>query len=505
MKNRKKMIIKATIISSVSFILQGILTIIRTGFIVKEYGSNINGVISLSQQVFHYLALLESGLGAAYLYKMYEPMAKKKYKEVKGLYLGLSKTLKKIAISMFIVMLLISIFYPFIMNRESLSYITIFIILLLLGIRFILPYYFIISQKNLLYIYEEKYIVDLIDGLSNSAILILEIILIKFFKVNIVFVLTIGIIGVFIVYLIYKKMLEKRCKSVLSKNSNPSFEGNSMTKDIVVHQVSSVVFNSTDNIVLSIFSTLTNVTIYSSYNTILTYPVSLINKIVDNLRATFGKKMVESEKKTIELFYETLSLLFFAVMVMAPLFYILINEFIQLWIGKEYILNSACLIIWTLLFIHRIIIPIIYVLRDSKGLYKESKYYTLFQAIANLVISLLLVKEYGIFGLLLGTVISTYLILVPANYNLVSKKILKTKNYLLLFLSIIIIYVGLMIKIFNYINNIMFTNFVLNWSNFIIKVIIDGIIASIIAFIILIIFNKSFRKLLNRFIPKKKI
>ena len=503
MKNRKKMIMKASMISAIAFVLQGILTIIRTGMIVKIYGSNVNGVISLAQQIFNYLVLLESGLGAAYLYKMYKPMAEKNLKKVKSLYLGLTKSLKKIAIIMFFVMVFISIIYPSVMNKDSLSYLSITFILILLGIRFILPYYFTINQKNLLYIYEEKYIVDFIDGLSSSVILLLEIILMKYVNLNIMLVLCIGIIGIIIVNYIYYMILKKRCGDILKEDAQPSFEGNSMTKDILIHQVSSVIFSSTDNILLSIFSTLNNVTIYSAYNTILTYPVSLFNKIIDNLRATFGKKMVENEEKTIELFYETFSLSVFSSMIMAPMFYVLINKFIFLWIGKDFILNNYCVAIWTLLFIHRILIPTVYVLRDSKGLYKESKYYTLIQAITNLIISLILIKPFGILGLLLGTVISTYVILIPANYLLISKKILKNKFQIFFNLFTAIIFCFIAILGLNIFNNFIFNNFENNWFNFIKMTMIDGCIVSVLSFVFLYLINKNFRNLIKRFLPNK--
>ena len=500
--NRKKMILKASFISAFVFFLQGILNIIRTGYIIKIYGSSINGVISLSQQIFNYLVLLESGLGAAYLYKMYEPMAKKNYKKVKALFLGLTKSLKKIAVSMFIIMALISIIYPLIINKESLTYLQITIILLLLGIRFIIPYYLTINQKNLLYIYEEKYIVDFIDGIANSIIILIEIILMKVYSVNIIFVLLLGIIGVLIINYIYTIVLKKRCNEVLIEDSNPSFEGQTMTKDIVIHQISSVVFSSTDNIILSIFDTLNSVTIYSAYNTILTYPTTLINKIIDNLRATFGKKMINDEKNTIKLFYETLSFTLFLATFLAPLFYILINDFISLWIGSSFTLNKYCIIIWTLLFIHRIIMPVIYVLRDSKGLYKESKYYTLTQAIANIIISLILIKSLGILGLLIGTIISTYMILIPCNYILVSKKILHEKTKLFKYLGTTLIYVMFIIVIIAKINILLFSSYSLNWFNFIFKALIDVCLVLPISLSLLLL-NSNFRNLIKRFLPNK--
>ncbi len=498
--NRKNMMIKAFIISVVMFLLQGIFTLIRTKVFIEFYGTDVNGVVQLSHQIFNYLVLLESGLGAAYLFKMYKPMAKEEYTKVNGLYKGLVTSLKKIAMLMLVVMLLISFIYPFIVNKGTLSYIQIALILALLGIRFILPYYFLISKKNLLYVYEKKYLVDLVDGIANIVILIIEIIMASIFKIDILITLTIGIIIILLTNYIYLMLIEKNCKQILIENSKPNYEATSMTKDIIVHQISSVVFSSTDNIILSILSNLKNVTIYSAYNMVMTYPINLINRVVDNLRATFGKKIVENEKSAIQLFYETISINYLFVLISAPIFYLFINDFITLWIGEEFTLGAGCIIIWMLIYIHRCIMPVVYIARDAKGLYKQSKHYTLWQAIVNIILSLLFVQKFGIFGLLLGTVLATYLILIPFNYHLVCKEVLKSKNNLLLYLGESILYISIAIITLNYVNIHIFHLVGISWETFIVKLIVDLCFLGIISFSLFFQFNKYFKNLIRRFI-----
>ena len=94
--NRTKIIMKATCICIFVFLLQGALTLLRTKVFIEFYGSEVNGVIELTHQIFSYIILLESGLGSAYLFKMYMPMTKSEYNKVNGLYKGLTNSLKKI-------------------------------------------------------------------------------------------------------------------------------------------------------------------------------------------------------------------------------------------------------------------------------------------------------------------------------------------------------------------------------------------------------------------------
>ena len=143
--NRTKMIIKASFVSLIMYALTAVLGIVRTGVFIKIYGSASNGAMQLSSQIFNYLIILESGLGAAYLFKMYRPFEEKNFKKVNALYNGLSKSLKKIATIMFTILVIVSFSYPLIVKDNSLPYLRIALILLLIGVKNIIPYYFYLN------------------------------------------------------------------------------------------------------------------------------------------------------------------------------------------------------------------------------------------------------------------------------------------------------------------------------------------------------------------------
>ncbi len=501
--NRTKMIVKASVVSLVMYVITAILAMIKTGVFIKIYGSASNGAMQLSNQIFNYLMILESGLGAAYLFKMYKPFEEKDFKKVNALYQGLSKSLKKIATIMLLLLVTTSFLYPLIVKDNSLSYLRIALILLLIGVKNIIPYYFYLNKKNLLYAYEKKYYADFIDGTIMAATYAVEIIMCKL-HVDLLITLSVAIVIYYFANHVYNYILKRECKEVIKEHEKPSFEGNKMTKDILVHQIASTINSATDSIILSVVNTLNSVTIYNAYNTIITFPIKIINRLVDNLRASIGKKIINDLEGTYKVFNETLSLNFFISAIMASLFVLLANDFVTLWIGKEFTLDLVCVIAFGLLLVHRTIIPTIYVARDSKGLYKESKNYTMAQTIVNIIISFLLVGKYGIIGLLLGTLISAYFILIPFNYNLVYKKVFMKKNTLIYNLILNIIYIGLLtfgIYEFNNLLNIVGDT---SWLKFVLKAAIDGIIIVAITFVIEYSINVNFRNVLKRFLKFNK-
>lgn len=172
-----------------------ILLTVRTKMLIGSYGSEVNAVFQTSSQIFTYLILFESGMSAAYQFKLYEPVNDKDMKKIAGLFNGLKKSMRKIALRMTAVLLVIAVIYPFIMNRVSISFMKAGLILCLLGIRFVIPYFVSIANKTLLNVYDYKYVADNVDSLGYLAITAVEILAIRLLHWPVYGVLLIGCIS----------------------------------------------------------------------------------------------------------------------------------------------------------------------------------------------------------------------------------------------------------------------------------------------------------------------
>lgn len=501
---KTKIAIRGVYISVFISLLLGGLTFWRTSVIITTYGTDVNSISQVASQIFSYLVLFESGLGAAYLFKMYEPFSRNEYKKVNSLYLGLTKSLRKISVRMLIGVVILAILYPLILGDNTLSYVTSALILFLLGIRFIFPYYFFVAKKRILTLHERQYIVILIDGLINSVIILIEISLAKVFGLRIEVILLIGILLTIFSNFVYTKAIEKICSKCISNDVEPSYEGEAMTKDILVHQICGLVNTNTDTIILSIVD-LFSVTVYSAYNSVMTYPDMLVGKIIDNLRASLGLKLAKGDSNTYFVFREVTAITYFVTTVTVTLFFLMVNKFIILWIGEEFLLGSLPVLLLAMILLHRLIINTIYITRDGMGLYKESKGFTLLAAIINVVLSLILVKPFGIVGVLIGTVVSNYLIMDIGNFRLVYRVIFK-KKMIIVFYDFIIIILCIYLSIFsnNYILNNFYFDSELTWLLFIQQTIIATTITSIISLVLLSVFNIYFRAVLKRLVKIKK-
>ncbi|MDJ8953238.1 lipopolysaccharide biosynthesis protein [Clostridium perfringens] len=494
--------IKGTILSTSLLLLQMFFTFWRTKLIITIYGTDINSIAQAANQIFAYLTLFESGVCAAYQYKMYSPYSQQCFKKLYSLYEGLCITMKKIGFKMLIFVFLVSLIYPILLASNSLPYIKSSFIFLLIGLRCALPYCLVVSKKNILIIEEKQYLVSTIDTMINILIIIVEIIMVKVLHLEIEFTLIAGCLIIVLSYYLYKIYVLRFWKSVLPLenkhyNISPSFEANAMTKDILVHQICGLANSNIDILILSAVDVF-SVTVYSNYNSIMNYPVNIINGVIRNIRATIGLKFASNDANTYSLFREMLSLNIWCSGIVTAVFATMINDFMKVWLGEKYVLSWISVGLFSLLLLRRMIVEVVYSVRDANGLYKESKLYTLFTAISNSILSIILVRYFGINGLLLGTVISVYFIMDLGNNKLVFNKVFNKKMVIYRDILIIIIISILSVVLFNImLHNILVVN---DWFSFVIKTFVVTIFSTLIMTVFNIIVDKYFIQLIKRFL-----
>lgn len=501
--NRTRIGIVSTIVIVIEAVLIGALTMIRTKYILEGYGTNINGVIQLANQLTAYMLLFESGMTAAYQYNLYTPLIENDNNKISGLYKGMIYDFRIIAIKMLICVLGVSFIYSLVLQNRGVTYAEAVALLSVMGIRLVSPYLFTVPLRTMIIVKERKYITDMVETIKNVTALILEIILIKNTSIPLFWILMIQVVLCYCTRHIYRWLLFRYYGDQINEGSEMDRSPKKMTSDILVHRVSGLINSNTDSVLLSMFKDLglSSVTIYTTFSTIITYPISLVTRIVDSMRATLALKINSNGKESYSYYREMLAFSKICVLIIIPVYISQVNDFVSLWIGKEYTVNSINTILFGLTAMHQILIPTIYATRDAFGLYKESKKYSLAQAIVNMSVSLILIKWLGITGVLIGTVVSDWLVIEPLNIRLIFKKVFSKKfdmlfDYIMLFVMIFLTgsICGWLNRTINYNHQ--------GWSTFIIKTIVVTIASTCISGVFLYLTDYGFRKLLGRFIHR---
>ena len=421
--------IKKNIISA---IIAQIVTII-TGFLVQRYilityGSTYNGLTSSINQILQYLVLIEAGITTASIQALYKPIIEKDNCIINGILSATRLKFIKIGLIFLIVLLITSFILPLIIEDEM-NYWLVFMITIASGISTGFTYMFINKYQALFYADNKTGIVYNITSGANIFICVIKILFMKL-NLSIVYVQLATLFGVafkfiymyHIVYYDYKK---------ISFKTPPRYDLIKKSSNVLVHQIAGFVNNNIDVLLITVFSTLKNVSLYSVYSMIFGHISSLLQNIF--AQAPLGylgqyyAKDKEKFKKIFDAFETSYTYVTFVILTSTM---VVILPFIKLYTIGINDISYINFVLAILFFISQILnlirIPSIVTVNIS-GYFKETQKGAIIESIINLMVSLFLFSHIGIYGLLVGTIIAMIFRSIDITYyvyhNILEKKI----------------------------------------------------------------------------------
>ena len=177
---------------------------------------------------------------------------------------------------------------------------------------------------------------------------------------------------------------------------------------MVFHKVGGIVVNSTDNIIISKFVSLSAVGLYSNYYLITNALNIVIGQVFTSMVASIGNLGAKENKEKLKnIFNKVFFLNFWIFGFSAICLYILFNDFISLWLGAEYLLPESVMLVIVVSFCIEGMRKSVLDFRDALGVFWYDRYKPIFEVIINLIASIILVQKIGLAGVFVGTIIST--------------------------------------------------------------------------------------------------
>ena len=178
-------------------------------------------------------------------------------------------------------------------------------------------------------------------------------------------------------------------------------------KATFIFKISDTILDQTDNIIISMMFGTIFVGFYYNYFLLITYIVAIAGIIANGLVASFGNMVAEGDmEKSYDMF--KVALLCFAAFgaFCSAAYACLIQEFIPLWIGDQYLMSYDLVIAILLVFYLRMATNTMWMYRSAMGIFKEVQYINLVSAGLNIVLSIVLGKLMGLSGVIVATAIS---------------------------------------------------------------------------------------------------
>ena len=409
------------------------------------------GISGLFANILTMLSLAELGIGSAIVFALYKPLAENDESKIASLMRYYAKAYRIIGIVVAIFGLCMIPFLGFVIKNPPHIKENLYAIYLLYLFNTSSSYFFS-YKSSLIMADQQNYIVT---GLNYIVTILQSIIQMGYLLLTKEYMgyLIIQTIGVFTYNLIISHIANKKYPYIKNKNILPldKNEQKSLTSNIkalTIWKLSSLLVNNTDNIIITYFSGLATVGISSNYTLLSNTLNSLLNQIFNGISASVGNyNAIESNEKKIKLF-NNINLLNFWLFGWATVGIIVLSgDIVKLCFGENYVLpfNIPCIIginfymvgmqnaVWTY--------------KNTIGLFRQGRYLLIVTAILNLVFSILLGSEWGLFGILLATSISRLLtntwydpyVVFKYGLNTSPKIYLKKYIYFLILLIITII------------------------------------------------------------------
>ncbi len=431
--SRKSNVMRNMIVGTFFQIVSLVLGFVNRTFFIKLLSTEYLGVNSLFTNILTILSFAELGIGNAIVYNLYKPIAKNDEKRINLLLKFYRNVYSLIGIIMLVTGLLLIPFIPYLIEEMPNISENIYIIYVLFLLDTVISYFF--TYRTAIITADQKNYIVIRTTYSFKVVLIILQILVLYLTRNYYLYVILQLICTLLTYIylscVSKKMYpfsKKMPKEDLPKKEQKSIFSN--VKALFVYKIGSVVLNGTDSIIISRYIGLVALGLYSNYYLLVSALTQILSQIFNAFTASIGNLIAHNEhKKTQQVFNQLFYFTIFIYGISGGCLYFLLNDFITIWLGKEFLLSNIVVFAMVLHFCVNGIQFASFTYRQTAGLFKEFRWSPILASITNIVLSIVLAKVMGLSGILFATSVSRLITAGWIDPYVVYKKVLNEKVY----------------------------------------------------------------------------
>lgn len=383
--------------------------IVRMVF-VKYLSSEYLGINGLFTNILTMLSLVELGVGSAMTYSLYKPLAENNKEKTKSLMSLYKKAYNIIGIIVLVLGIGFTPFYKCLISEvPNIPNLNIIYILFVIntGVSYFYSY-----KRSLIICDQKKYITTIyrygfyfLYNLAQIIVLVLTKNYILYLICQVISTILENIAISIKADKLYPYLKEKDIKP-LEKEEYIKIKKNVFA--MMFHKIGGMVVNSTDNIILSRFVSLVSVGLYSNYYMVINGLEIITNQIFDAIVASVGNLGVSESKEKIKSVFNKVFFMNFWIFSFCSICLVTVfNDFIQIWLGQEYVFEFSVVVIIVIAFYLKGMRKTVLTFKDATGNFYHDRYKPIIESIINIIVSIILAKKMGVAGVFLGTIIST--------------------------------------------------------------------------------------------------
>ena len=466
------------------------LVIAVIGFVAQKVfiytlGDEYLGINGLFSNIISMLAIAELGVGTAIIYNMYKPIAEDDRETIKSLLLYYKKCYRIIAIFVLLIGLLIIPFLAKIVGEVTIPDNLIYIYMLFL-MDTVLSY-LLIYKRSMLDANQENYIYQIVHMVYVITMNGIQVgVLLKYN--NYYLYLMIKVVVRVLENYTLSKLVDRKYPFIKEKQVLPLDFGirqdiSIKVKAILFHKIGGFAVLGSDNILISVLINVTSVGYYSNYKMIINAVQNLFTQAFSSLTASVGNLLVTDKKKTYEIFRKLEFLNFWLSTITSCCLLIIIDSFIELWLGKKYILSTFTLVMLVMNYYLQTMRAAMGTFKDAAGIFWEDRFIPFAELFCNIIFSIICSKYWGLAGVFMGTVISNFVLHFYSFPKFCYKKIFNDHvvNYFILIFKYFT--ASILICVFSYIVSVIVTQHIeLVLARFVVNIICAICVPNIILY-----------------------
>lgn len=393
--------------NSISPLIYQVTTII-CGFILPRlilghFGTEVNGLVNSITQFLGIIAFLELGVGAVVQSSLYKPLADNDNIAVSKVITSADKFFRRLGYVLAIYVIAMLFYYPYLV-KQNFSFTFTATLIIAISIRSFAQYFFGIVNRLLLLADQKAYIQYIAQTLAVITNTLGCYILIAFdCSVQVVYGMTsvIFFLQPLAIHLYIKKHY------ALNRKIHYDVEPIKQKWNGIAQHIAAVILTGSDTVILTVFSSLVNVSIYAVYYLPMSGSRLIIMSMISGIMALIGNLWAKQDLQELrKVFAWTEWLIHTGTTLIFALTTILIVPFVQVYThgvsDADYIQPLFGILLVAANSGHCLRLPY-NIMILAAGHYKQTQHNYIIAAVMNIAISIIAVKQFGLIGVTLGT------------------------------------------------------------------------------------------------------
>ena len=391
--------------------LLAVLKFLSRRVFVLLLGREYLGLNGLFADVLSMLSLAELGFSVSITYSLYRPVAQGDTEMIKSLVQLYRRVYRTIGLAVLVLGLFLTPFLSFFFKEipQDIPNIPLLYVLNLINASIS---YFFTYRSTILFVHQKKYIetsIRVVVSLAATAAQIAVLFLTRSYLCYLYIAIGATVIQNAALAVTTGRLFPYlREKNVRPLPAGTVDEINRNVRAMLLHRIGTVAVFHTDNLLIAKFVGVATAGLYSNYMMIRSFLNLLVNALFDTITATLGHRTATETEAYKQVTFRRLN--FFSAWLfgwMSICLFCLYDSFIDIWLGKGYLLSRPAVLLLVLNFYFSSMRIPVNNTKSVLGLFWEDRYKSIVEAAINLVVSVLLVQRWGVEGIMAGTFIST--------------------------------------------------------------------------------------------------